>query len=55
LRIDRFEPVRRRYGPDHVVDEAVLHAMATGTPSAWRGGAGRCGPVSCTSSTSTTA
>ncbi len=32
LRIDRFEPVRRRYGPDHVVDEAVLHATATGHP-----------------------
>jgi len=32
LRIDRFEPVRRRYGPDHVVDEAVLHATAIGRP-----------------------
>ncbi len=32
LRIDRFEPVRRRYGPDHVVDEAILHATATGHP-----------------------
>jgi hypothetical protein len=30
LRIDRFEPVRRRYGADHVVDESVLHATATG-------------------------
>jgi uncharacterized protein len=32
LRIDRFEPVRRWYGEDHVVDEAVLHATATGRP-----------------------
>jgi uncharacterized protein len=32
LRIDRFEPVRRRYGTDHVVDEPVLHATATGYP-----------------------
>jgi uncharacterized protein len=32
LRIDRFEPVRRRYGDDHVVDEAVLHATAHGRP-----------------------
>ena len=32
LRIDRFEPVRRRYGSDHVVDESVLHATATGHP-----------------------
>jgi uncharacterized protein len=32
LRIDRFEPVRRRYGADHVVDEAVLHATAVGHP-----------------------
>ncbi|WP_448627133.1 nuclear transport factor 2 family protein [Geodermatophilus sp. URMC 64] len=32
LRIDRFEPVRRRYGDDHVVDESVLHATATGHP-----------------------
>ena len=32
LRIERFEPVRRRYGADHVVDESVLHATATGHP-----------------------
>jgi uncharacterized protein len=32
LRIDRFENVRRWYGPDHVVDESVLHATATGRP-----------------------
>ena len=32
LRIERFEPVRRRYGADHVVDEAVLHATAVGPP-----------------------
>ena len=32
LRIDRFEPVRRRYGADFVVDESVLHATATGHP-----------------------
>jgi SnoaL-like domain len=32
LRIDRFEPVRRRYGTDHVVDESLLHATATGHP-----------------------
>ncbi len=32
LRIDRFEPVRRWYGDDHVVDEAILHATANGHP-----------------------
>jgi len=32
LRIIRFEPVRRWYGEDHVVDEAVLHATAEGRP-----------------------
>jgi ketosteroid isomerase-like protein len=32
LRIDRFEPVRRWYGEDHVVDEAILHATAVGHP-----------------------
>ena len=32
LRIDRFEPVRRWYGAGHVVDEAILHATATGHP-----------------------
>ena len=32
LRIERFEPVRRWYGDDHVVDESVLHAMAEGRP-----------------------
>jgi uncharacterized protein len=32
LRIDRFEPVRRWYGEDHVVDEAILHATAEGHP-----------------------
>jgi ketosteroid isomerase-like protein len=32
LRIDRFEPVRRWYGADHVVDESILHATATGRP-----------------------
>jgi ketosteroid isomerase-like protein len=32
LRIDRFEPVRRWYGADHVVDESVLHATAVGHP-----------------------
>jgi SnoaL-like protein len=32
LRIDRFEPVRRWYGADHVVDEAILHATAVGQP-----------------------
>jgi ketosteroid isomerase-like protein len=32
LRIDRFEPVRRWYGAEHVVDESVLHATATGHP-----------------------
>ena len=32
LRIDRFEPVRRWYGDDHVVDESVLHATANGRP-----------------------
>jgi hypothetical protein len=32
LRIDRFEPVRRWYGDEHVVDESVLHATAVGHP-----------------------
>ena len=32
LRIERFEPVRRWYGDDHVVDESVLHATAEGRP-----------------------
>jgi uncharacterized protein len=32
LRIDRFEPVRRWYGDDHVADESLLHATATGHP-----------------------
>jgi hypothetical protein len=32
LRIDRFEPVRRWYGEDHVVDESLLHATANGRP-----------------------
>ena len=32
LRIDRFEPVSRRHGADHVVDESVLHATAMGHP-----------------------
>jgi len=31
LRIDRFEPVRRRYGDDHVVDESILHATVNGS------------------------
>src|SRR3954466_13662066 len=38
LRIDRFEPVRRWYGDDHVVDESVLHATATGRPFGGDGG-----------------
>ena len=32
LRIERFEPVRRWYGDDHVADESILHATATGHP-----------------------
>jgi hypothetical protein len=32
LRIDRFEPVRRWYGDDHIADETVLHATAIGRP-----------------------
>ena len=32
LNIDRFETVRRWYGADHAVDEAILHATAVGTP-----------------------
>ncbi len=30
LRIDRFEPVRRWHGADHVVDESILHGTAVG-------------------------
>jgi hypothetical protein len=37
LRIDRFEPVRRRYGADFVVDESVLHATAVGHPFGFEG------------------
>jgi len=37
LRIERFEPVRRRYGRDHVVDESILHATATGRPFGFEG------------------
>ena len=37
LRIDRFEPVRRWYGDDHVVDESVLHATAVGRPFGFEG------------------
>jgi ketosteroid isomerase-like protein len=32
LRIDRFEPVRRWHGDDHVVDESILHGFADGHP-----------------------
>ena len=42
LRINRFEPVRRWYGEDHVVDESILHATADGHPF---GLAGRGRPV----------
>jgi ketosteroid isomerase-like protein len=41
LRIDRFESLRRRYGDDHVVDEAVLHATAIGRPFGLEGGGRR--------------
>ena len=37
LRIERFEPVRRWYGDDHVVDESVLHATAEGQPFGFEG------------------
>lgn len=37
LRINRLEPVRRRYGHDHVVDESVLHATAIGRPFGFEG------------------
>src|SRR4051794_18273590 len=42
LRIERFEPVRRWYGDDHVADESILHATANGQPF---GLAGRGRPV----------
>jgi uncharacterized protein len=32
LRIKRLETVRRWYGDDHAVDEAILHATAEGHP-----------------------
>jgi hypothetical protein len=32
LKIDRFEPVRRWYGDEHLVDESILHATAIGHP-----------------------
>jgi hypothetical protein len=31
LRIDRFEPVRRWYGENHVTDESLLHGTAVGS------------------------
>jgi uncharacterized protein len=37
LRIDRFEPVRRWYGEDHVADESLLHATAVGHPFGFDG------------------
>jgi uncharacterized protein len=37
LRIDRFEPVRRLYGDDHVVDESILRATAVGHPFGFDG------------------
>ena len=37
LRIDRFEPVQRRYGEDFVVDESLLHATAVGHPFGFDG------------------
>ena len=37
LHIDRFEPIRRWHGEDHVVDESILHATATGHPFGFDG------------------
>jgi uncharacterized protein len=37
LRIERFEPVRRWHGSDHVVDESVLQATAVGRPFGFEG------------------
>lgn len=37
LRIIRWQPVRRLYGDDHVVDEAILHAVAEGRPWGFEG------------------
>ena len=37
LQINRFEPVRRWYGDDHVVDESVLHATANGRTFGFEG------------------
>ena len=37
LRIERFAPVRRWYGENHVVDESILHATATGRPFGFEG------------------
>jgi uncharacterized protein len=37
LRIERFESTRRRYGDDHAVDEAILHATAAGRPFGFEG------------------
>ena len=33
----RFEPVRRWYGEDHLVDESILHAIARGRRFALEG------------------
>jgi uncharacterized protein len=32
LKIERFERVRRWYGPDHLADESILHGTARGRP-----------------------
>jgi hypothetical protein len=32
LQLDRFEPIRRWYGDEHLVDESLLHARAIGHP-----------------------
>jgi hypothetical protein len=32
LKIERFEPVRRWYGDEHLVDESILYATAIGRP-----------------------
>ena len=37
LKIDRFEPIRRWYGDDHLVDESILHATAIGHPFGFDG------------------
>ncbi len=55
LRIDRFEPVRRWYGTEHVAERRSCTPRRSDGRSGSTAAGGRCEPGSCTSSTSATA